>query len=64
VSKDRFTHLFNRLLVHYGDAAEAEAFLRLPQKLLGGETPYAAINDGRIQAVERLIDQLDEGVYL
>ena len=43
---------------------EARLWIYSPQKLLGGNTPAALIQQGRVEEVMSVIDQLLEGVYV
>jgi putative toxin-antitoxin system antitoxin component (TIGR02293 family) len=48
-----------------GDRAEAKQWLARPQRALGGATPFEmARTEVGALAVERLIDQLEQGVFV
>lgn len=51
-------------LADYYSPVEAEVWLDLPQPLLGGERGKDLIAAGREDELHRLLDMLDEGVYL
>jgi uncharacterized protein (DUF2384 family) len=56
------TMILRRLFEFY-TLDEADNWLDQPHQLLGGRTPSSLIVEGRGSEVERLLDQLDNGVY-
>jgi hypothetical protein len=51
-------------LASYYDADESEVWLKSPQPLLGGAIPNELIAHGREDDLHRVLDQLDDCVYL
>ena len=47
----------------YTSAAEMDAWIRAPQKILGGETPLAMIEGGRVAEVLAAMQRIIDGVY-
>lgn len=54
----------HRRLFGYYDAPEANQWMESPHPMLNGEKPIDLINSGRALEVDRILDQLDAGVYL
>jgi uncharacterized protein (DUF2384 family) len=51
-------------LADFYDPHEIELWLTRPHKLLGGRSARQLIDDGNIAEVERVLSQLEDGVYL
>jgi uncharacterized protein (DUF2384 family) len=56
--------LVERLADFYNTPEEVARYLTAPQPLLGGETAIDLIAAARGDEVHRLLDQIDQGVYL
>jgi len=51
-------------LSEFYEPNEARQWIYSPQKLLGGDSPAELIQDGRIDDVRRLVNQIRDAVYL
>jgi hypothetical protein len=54
----------SELLTDFYTPIEAQQWLVSKQRLLGDETPAHLIAHGRVAEVERLIEQMRDGVFL
>jgi hypothetical protein len=54
----------DRLLTFYGTPDEVELWMCAPQPLLDFRSALQEIREGRAHEVERLIKQVEDGVYI
>jgi uncharacterized protein (DUF2384 family) len=61
--QEDFRKIRERLSVYY-KRHEIDLWLRSPHAMLGGRRACDLLNAGQVSEVDRVIDQLDAGVYL